>query len=247
MSDKPEFDIEETQPEKPDQQEFDPADIEFAEFEDHIEEYAEEQQDTQETTPADDDTIEGVLDDEAETLDADEVVKQVERGFARLIRANASQPSHLFLLPVKERPFFPGQTLPVLLNKSLWNKTIEKVIDSKQRYIGIIFVDTDEHNKARPEDFAKTGTLIRIHDPKVKDDYIQLIAEGVCRFQISEWISESEPYHAHVTYPKEIRDGSETELKAYGLAIMNAFKELLPLNPLYSEELKFFLNRYSVS
>lgn len=247
MSEKPELDIEENQPENPDQQEFDPADIEFADFEDHIDEYAEELQNAKETDLdlSDDETIEGILDDE--TLDADEVVKQVEQGFARLIRADASQPSHLFLLPVKERPFFPGQTLPVLLNKELWTKTIEKVIDSKQRYIGIIFVDTDEHNKARPEDFAKTGTLIRIHDPKVKDDYIQLIAEGVCRFHISEWISESEPYHAHVTYPKEIRDGSETELKAYGLAIMNAFKELLPLNPLYSEELKFFLNRYSVS
>ncbi|MPQ77129.1 endopeptidase La [Hydrogenovibrio sp. JE_KL2] len=179
--------------------------------------------------------------------EVEDAVKKVTQGFANLIKVNSSKPNHLYLLPVKERPFFPGQTLPVLLNKDLWEKTIERVIDDKQRYIGIIFVDSEEHNKAKPEEFAKTGTLIRIHDPKIKDDYIQLVAEGICRFQISDWISSEEPYHASVVYPKDIQRGSETELKAYGLAIMNAFKELLPLNPLYSEELKYFLNRYSVT
>ncbi|MBD3822330.1 MAG: endopeptidase La [Thiotrichales bacterium] len=179
--------------------------------------------------------------------EVEDAVKKVTQGFANLIKVNSSKPNHLFLLPVKERPFFPGQTLPVLLNKDLWEKTIERVIDDKQRYIGIIFVDSEEHNKAKPEEFAKTGTLIRIHDPKVREGYIQLVAEGICRFQISDWLSPEEPYHASVVYPKDIVKGTETELKAYGLAIMNAFKELLPLNPLYSEELKYFLNRYSVT
>ncbi len=50
-----------------------------------------------------------------------------------------------------------------------------------------------------------------------------------------------------MTYPADIRNANPSEYKAYGLAIMNAFKELLPLNPLYSEELKYFLNRYSAS
>ncbi|MFS9605692.1 hypothetical protein, partial [Klebsiella pneumoniae] len=35
------------------------------------------------------------------------------------------------------------------------------------------------------------------------------------------------------------------EVKAYGMALINAIKELLPLNPLYSEELKNYLNRFS--
>jgi ATP-dependent Lon protease len=35
------------------------------------------------------------------------------------------------------------------------------------------------------------------------------------------------------------------ELRAYSLAVINTLKELIPLNPLYSEELKFFLNRFN--
>jgi ATP-dependent Lon protease len=41
------------------------------------------------------------------------------------------------------------------------------------------------------------------------------------------------------------QNSTSEEVKAYALAIINAIKDLLPLNPLYSEELKFFLNRFS--
>jgi len=164
-----------------------------------------------------------------------------------MVRADANKPDTLFLLPVKERPFFPGQTLPIILDKAVWGDTFKKIIKEGIHYLGIIYVDAEDHSKAIPEDFAQTGTLIRIHDPKIKSDYIQLIAEGLCRFQITQWIHSAAPYQASVTYPADIRNGSLKEFKAYGLAIMNAFKELLPLNPLYSEELKYFLNRYSAS
>ena len=176
-----------------------------------------------------------------------EISNKVKAAFSQLVKSHNALPSHLFLLPVKERPFFPGQTLPILLSKELWGDTMEQVIQGKMQYIGIIFVNNDDHHKAQPEDFASTGTLVRVHEPKIKSDHIQLIAEGVRRFKISDWISDASPFQAHVTYPSDIKTGTQKEFKAYGLAIMNAFKELLPLNPLYSEELKFYLNRYSVN
>lgn len=36
-----------------------------------------------------------------------------------------------------------------------------------------------------------------------------------------------------------------TEIKAYAMALISAIKELLPINPLYSEELKQYLNRFN--
>lgn len=156
-------------------------------------------------------------------------------------------PNEIFLLPVKERPFFPGQQLPILLSKQNWNETFKAIRKAKCRYIGLVYVDREEHEKATPDDFSHMGTLVKIHDPKIKEDYIQLIAEGIQRFEITTWLSESAPYRARVHYPKDIANATAVEFKAYGLAIMNAFKELLPLNPLYSDDLKYFLNRYSAS
>ncbi|BCN93764.1 Lon protease [Thiomicrorhabdus immobilis] len=180
-------------------------------------------------------------------LEGEHIVHNPGSIFGQLAKPELTIPKEIFLLPVKERPFFPGQQLPVLLNKENWGETYEAIKANKCKYIGIIFVNTDNHDKALPSDFSRMGTLVKIHDPKVKEDYIQLIAEGVKRFDIENWISGKAPYRAQVNYPKDIIDGSEQEFKAYGLAIMNAFRELLPLNPLYSEELKYFLNRYSAS
>ncbi|WEJ61945.1 endopeptidase La [Thiomicrorhabdus lithotrophica] len=180
-------------------------------------------------------------------LEGEHIVANPGSIFGQLAKPELTIPKEIFLLPVKERPFFPGQQLPVLLNKDSWGETYDAIKAGKCKYIGIIFVNTEDHDKAEPSDFCKMGTLVKIHDPKVKEDYIQLIAEGVKRFDIENWVSGKAPYRAQVNYPKDIIDGSEQEFKAYGLAIMNAFRELLPLNPLYSEELKYFLNRYSAS
>ncbi|MBN2866975.1 MAG: endopeptidase La [Thiotrichales bacterium] len=156
-------------------------------------------------------------------------------------------PSDIFLLPMKDRPFFPGQQLPVLLNKEAWQSTFNAIKKGNHKYVGMVFVDFEDHENAPPETFSGVGTLVRIHDPKERDDFIQLIAEGVKRFKIESWTSDEAPYKAKVSYPSDTENGTAKELKAYGLAIMNAFRELLPLNPLYSEELKYFLNRYSAN
>ncbi len=167
--------------------------------------------------------------------------------FGQLAKPDLTIPREIYLLPVKERPFFPGQQLPVLLNKDAWEETFLAIKEGKCKYIGMVYVNSDDNHTAKPEDFNQIGTLVKVFDPKVKEDDIQLIAEGIKRFEIKSWSSEKAPYKAVVSYPKDIIDGSVQEYKAYGLAIMNAFRELLPLNPLYSEELKYFLNRYSAS
>ncbi|WP_232023373.1 hypothetical protein [Thiomicrorhabdus aquaedulcis] len=88
--------------------------------------------------------------------------------FGQLAKPDIILPNEIYLLPVKERPFFPGQQLPVLLNKVNWNDTFNAVKAAKCKYIGLVYVDQEHHEKALPEDFSAIGTLVRIHDPKVK-------------------------------------------------------------------------------
>ncbi|BBP46430.1 Lon protease [Thiosulfatimonas sediminis] len=165
--------------------------------------------------------------------------------FGELAHADQNLPQEIYLLPIKERPFFPGQQLPVILAREIWEDTFKAIKDGKCQYIGLVYVDNEEHHKTPTEDFSQIGTLIRVRNPKVREDYIQMVAEGICRLQIDFWVSKEAPYRALVRYPEDIITCSDDVLKAHGMAIMNAFRDLLPLNPLYSEELKYFLNRYS--
>ncbi len=154
-------------------------------------------------------------------------------------------PTNIYLVPIRERPFFPKQTLPVVLSKETWIETFKNIERSKQWLVGLVYTPEGGEN-AKPEAFSDIGTLVRIHHSRVSDDRIQFVAEGVKRFKIEGWLSEATPFRAHVSYPEDdTNQDQEVENKAYAMAILAILREMVPLNPLFSEEIKLFLNRFS--
>ncbi len=155
-------------------------------------------------------------------------------------------PTTIHILPLTEKPFFPAQSLPLVMNEGPWMETVQKIGETQHHLAGLVLVHGDSSEEVRPDDFYVTGTLVRMHHPLRADGKIQFIAEGMTRFRVVEWISGKAPYFARVEYlPETGYDTENEEIKAYALAILGSVKELLPLNPLYSEELKLFLNRFS--
>ena len=162
----------------------------------------------------------------------------------RQLPASAVPPDELYLLPLTEKPFFPAQTLPLLMNEAPWLPTVEAIGETAHHMVGLVVVKPDNTDEVKRGDFRNVGTAVRIHRPVRSDGKMQFIAEGRRRFRIVEWLSEVPPYRVRVEYPNETGKPDSEEIRAYSIAIINTIKELLPLNPLYSEELKFFLNRF---
>ncbi len=151
----------------------------------------------------------------------------------------------IHLLPLTERPFFPPQVAPLMLNEEPWLSTLEAVMREGVRVVGLVLVKPDTPDDLTAEDFYSYGTLVRIHHPNRDDGRIQFIAQGIQRFKIKRWISKSMPFVAQVEYCNDQEFSNTEELRAYSMAVVNALKELMPLNPLYSEELKHFLSRFN--
>ncbi|HQC71111.1 MAG TPA: endopeptidase La [Candidatus Competibacteraceae bacterium] len=191
-------------------------------------------------------------DSEAEAIEA-EIVREDDdsSGSAAnnntIVAAADVLPTTLYLLPLSERPFFPAQALPLLLAEEPWLPTIEAAANREQRVIGLVLVKPDSAEKAHhPDDFYPIGTVARMHQLARSEGRLQFIAQGLKRFRIDRWLSTEPPYHVHVEYLNDESDqAGPDELRAYSLAVINTLKELIPLNPLYSEELKFFLNRFN--
>ncbi|MBS1222918.1 MAG: peptidase ATP-dependent protease La, partial [Proteobacteria bacterium] len=185
---------------------------------------------------------------EPEALEAEVVREDNERDVPAnntIVAATDILPGTLYLLPLSERPFFPAQALPLLLNEEPWLPTIEAAANREQRVIGLILVKPDSAEKAGPGDFHEVGTAARMHQLARNEGRLQFIAQGLRRFRIVKWLSNEPPYHVQVEYLSEEDEADLEELRAYSLAVINTLKELIPLNPLYSEELKFFLNRFN--
>jgi len=73
---------------------------------------------------------------------------------------------------------------------------------------------------------------------------IQFIAQGLERFRIKRFLSDKPPFVVQAEYFEKTQE-NENELKAYAIAIINAIKQLLSLNPLYSEEVRQYLGMFS--
>lgn len=153
-------------------------------------------------------------------------------------------PRTLHLLPVAARPFFPGQAVPLFMSNDEWAPTLEAVSETPHNLVGIVLVHTDDAGEAQTSDFYRVGTVGRIHRAHKVDGQLQVLVECLQRFRIDQFLSTAHPFTANVSYIPEFNGRPSDEIKSYAMAIINTIKELLPLNPLYQEELKMFLDRF---
>ncbi|PSJ21782.1 endopeptidase La [Halomonas sp. ND22Bw] len=185
------------------------------------------------------DGLEWVQADTDDELDLDEGA-----GHA-VVPASDTLPERLYLLPIHNRPFFPAQVQPLVINRERWEDTIGRVGNTPHHMVGLAFVGEAGVEDLSPGDFPEMGTAVKVHKLQGEDSQLQFIAQGMRRFRIQRWLSKEPPYLVEVSYPREPVDAEDEETRAYAMALINGIKELLPINPLYGEELKHYLNRFS--
>lgn len=169
-------------------------------------------------------------------------------GVQSLVIANQNRPERIYLLPTDERPFMPGLVQPVLFEAGHWQSTAERVGQTPHRTLGMVYVSDIDDDVLNQDNTPEYGCLVRVHHASNEGDSLQLVLQGLTRFRIKSWLSKKAPYLVEVEYPEEAEEEQETEVdttRAYALAIINTIKELLPLNPLYSEGLKAYLQNFS--
>jgi len=161
-----------------------------------------------------------------------------------IARAEDVLPTVLHILPLEKKPFFPGQVLPIVLDAERWGVALKEIHKSGQGNVGVVFTDGAAVGKVKVKDFRSVGTVCKIHQIEQHDKQFHVVLAGMQRFEITGWVSRKMPFTAKVKYYPELNIRETTEIKAYTTAIVNTIKELLPLNPMYGEELKIFLNYF---
>ncbi len=160
-----------------------------------------------------------------------------------LARQGEVLPAVIHLLPVTSRPFFPGQAVPLLMEMEHWTSTMKAVKASEHGIIGIVLAKAKTSETAKPADFHGIGTACRVHRVQPVEGRLQVLVECLQRFRIDQILDKKTPFRARVHYFQEPAGAAKGDIKAYAMAIINTIKELVPLNPLYAEELRIFLDR----
>ena len=155
-------------------------------------------------------------------------------------------PDNLHIMPINSRPYFPGQVQPVVVNMDRWGSTLKAVAQSGHNLLGLAYVGEKESEQVAVEDIPEIGCIVRLHRmPAGPEQQGQFLVQGVKRFRVVRWLKDDAPFLAQVEYPRSQGQRDSDEVKAYAMALIKEIKELLPLNPLYNEELKQYLSHFN--
>lgn len=164
---------------------------------------------------------------------------------ASLVKASDAWPPYLPVFPLSNRPLFPGLIVPLIYEGEEVKKSIRKLADMGQQYIGLVLV-RDEEAPFTPKNLYDVGVIAKVVKAiEIEGHGLHLVVECLERFKVDEWIEGKKVLRAMVTYHRATSYEDNVEIRAYTVAIINTIKELLKHNPLYEEELRFFASRFS--
>lgn len=166
-----------------------------------------------------------------------------------IIEQNGQFPEEVYVIPNYGRPVMPSQIAPVQLTPD-WESVLMKVAETKDRVFAMFSLgDRNISRELTASDFPLTGTLVRLLHAKATGNEIHFICEGLCRIRIEKWLDEKKYSRAIVNYPKTVFPSpdsqEEVDVKAYAMSLVSSIQELLPLNPLYTDEMRQYLLRFN--
>ncbi|MDX8391130.1 MAG: endopeptidase La [Mariprofundaceae bacterium] len=155
-------------------------------------------------------------------------------------------PPFLSLLPLSNRPLFPGLIVPLVYEGEEMIQAFRDIAKAEEQYIGLILV-RDEDAAFSTENLHDVGVAAKVVKAvEIAGHGLHIVAECVERFKVRDFSAGPPHIRARVAYHTETSYTDNVELKAYTVAIINTIKELLKHNPLHEEELQLFLSRFGL-
>ncbi len=158
-------------------------------------------------------------------------------------------PDTLPVLPLYDRPFFPKMMGPVMVKDEALKALIRGAGKSAQLYVALVMLRAGDDPLAPPEagadnlcDVGVAAKVVQVTQTSPEAP-MQIMVQALNRMDVLE-VAEEKPFikvrarHWYESAPEE-----SEELKAYSVAIIDAIKELVKLNPLFKEGLSLLLER----
>ncbi len=161
-----------------------------------------------------------------------------------LVLVSEIYPDNIPVLPMENRPIFPGLTLPLAFANKELVKYVEHALDNNKGFIGVSLIEKEDEQNFLDSKLYRTGTLLKIIKVESKsEESVNFIAQALTRFHYVKTIKKDGIPYWEVNYEYEEKKPPSDELKAYTLAVINSVKELIKLNPMFQEQMRLALSQ----
>ncbi|MCB1307087.1 MAG: endopeptidase La [Leptospiraceae bacterium] len=154
-------------------------------------------------------------------------------------------PENILILPIQQRPLFPGLTVPLQIGSTHVPKIVEALNKQTHSVVGLVLTKESQEDDPLLADLYDYGTAARVLRFGEMDGSIQILVQTLRRFRV---ISEEKQDILRFWKVKYFEDRDQQpgdDLKAYTMAILSSVKDLLKLNPLFQEQLKMLLVNFN--
>ena len=144
------------------------------------------------------------------------------------------------VLPLQNTTLFPETVVPLAVGRDRSTKAVEAALATEEKLIACITTKSDNvtGDDATYDDLYKIGTVVNIKRMMRNEGIMQLIVQGMDRFEIVEWTGEQPYLKAIVKILPELRRVDEEEIEALKRNIQGMIQEALALLPNVPPEIR---------
>jgi ATP-dependent Lon protease len=148
-----------------------------------------------------------------------------------------AMPELLPVLGLADIVIFPGTVTPLLVETPQSIRLIDDVV-AGDRFLGLVLQRNPDVETPKPADLWLHGCAGRVRKMlKFPDGMVRILVEGLRRFRIQEFVTESPYLVARVEMLKDVVD-TTLELTALTRNAAREFQEIVKLSPTLAEEVK---------
>ena len=144
------------------------------------------------------------------------------------------------VLPLQNTTLFPETVVPLAVGRERSTRAVEAALATEQKLIACITTKTDNvtGDDATPADLYQIGTIVNIKRMMRNEGIMQLIVQGMSRFEVIEWTGEQPYLKAKIAILPELRRVDNEEIEALKRNIQGMITEALALLPQVPPEIR---------
>lgn len=146
-------------------------------------------------------------------------------------------PTHLTILPLLQRPVFPGMTIPLTFSGKDNLNAIRRIVEKENGFAGLVYAKEWNNEHVFESELYEVGTAFQIYRVQpIAPEVVQVIGQGVARFKKKSETLIQPQLRWEIQPIYDLKTKPDPDMKAYMMAISSELKELLKLNPLFKEQ-----------
>ena len=149
-------------------------------------------------------------------------------------------PFEIPVLPLQNTTLFPETVVPLAVGRDRSVRAVEAALGTEEKLLACITTKTPNvtGDEATYDDLYKIGTIVNVKRMMRNEGVMQLIVQGMDRFEVVEWVEDQPFLKAKIQVLPELRRVDEEEIEALKRNIQNLIQQALALLPNVPPEIR---------